>query len=125
MVITSIGKEKLAEIIVANLDKNPRYELYAEMLGDEPQYCFHLEVVDFCDCKTIIGNYYGGGCPFMCDFGIPCSDGEYCQEDIEAFEISFYSWLNEGGFDENEIYIETNTGNINELPVVCRSALSL
>ena len=105
-----MNKEKLAQTIVDNLSSNPKFDIYAEMHGDEPMWVYRIEVIDFCDCKTVVANYWGGGSPVICDFTARGDDGKYCQSDVEFFQESFYRWLALCEFDER-IYVDLNTNH--------------
>lgn len=84
--------QELAEYLFKNKDTFPTVEFSVE----PDKWNYAIEVINFVDARMVIGNYFGGGCPF-------CHDLED-DEDPSELARDLAEWFSKIGCDD-EVYL--------------------
>lgn len=110
MILIPIGYKQMAEILFKSGTTSRKIEFYIDKnsITNEGEGAGVLKVVSIADDATVIGNYYGGGMPFCYDM----TRDENSEGLAKAFK-EYFDYIGAG----DEVYAETNTGHIEELPL--------
>jgi len=86
--------EQLAKTLFDMKEKLPTVEFFLNKSGDDCEYGCKVAVIAFADTVMVIGNYFGGGSPFVYDF-----DDD---KDESGLSCVIGSWLNQLSSDTED-----------------------